>query len=109
MNGKQTNEADPRIQAAVAELQGLIRAKYPASQFAVSLGDDPEGIYLTATVDVADTDEGVDLFVDRLTELQADEGLPIYVVPIRPLPRVLADLEQQEPKHRGTKALRGTK
>lgn len=80
----------PRLQAAVKELQRLICQVYPAATFQVVLGEDPAGTYILATVDVEDTDMVVDVYIDRLLELQIDEGLPVYVVPVRPLARVLA-------------------
>ena len=77
-----------RIQMAVAELQALIQAYYPAATFQVTQGEDPVGTYVIATVDVDDTDAVVDVYMDRLLELQIDESLPVYVVPIRPLDRI---------------------
>lgn len=75
-------EFDRRTQHVIAELEGLIRHRYPEAAFAVSRGDDPEGIYLTATVDIEDTDLVLDTVVDRLLQLQVEEQLPIYVVPV---------------------------
>ena len=46
---------------------------------------DPKGVYLVTTVDIADTDEVIDLFGDRLVELQVNEGLSIYVTQVWPL------------------------
>jgi hypothetical protein len=43
-----------------------------------------------ATVDVEDTEAVMDVYIDRLLELQIDAGLAVYVVPVRPLARVLA-------------------
>jgi hypothetical protein len=80
----------PRMQAAIMELQGLIRQHYPDTTFEVVHGDDPTGIYVLATVDVEDTETVVDVYVDRLLELQIDAGLAVYVVPGRPLTRILA-------------------
>jgi hypothetical protein len=74
----------PRMQEAIRELQRLIRWLYPKATFQVEHGDDPAGIYLLATVDVEDTDAVVEVYIERLLELQIDEGLPLYVVPIRP-------------------------
>ncbi len=82
----------PKIQAAVAELTELVRGRYPDATFEVTEEEDPEGTYLTATVDVADTDEVIDLVIDRLLELEIDEGLPVYFVPVRPLSRVAEQL-----------------
>ena len=85
---------DPRIQAAIAELRGTIQARYPAATFSVfrGLGDDVEGDYLETTVDLEDTDEVVDLVIDRLVDLQVEEGLPIRVLPVRPPERIAAML-----------------
>jgi hypothetical protein len=45
-------------------------------------------MYVLATVDVEDTDVVVEVYIDRLLDLQIDEGLAVYVVPVRPLARV---------------------
>ncbi len=42
---------------------------------------------MITTVDVDDTDAVVEVYIDRLLELQIDDGLSVYVVPIRPLDR----------------------
>ena len=78
---------DRGTQQAITELEGLIQNRYPEAIFVVSQGEDPAGIYLTATVDVEDTDLVLDMVVDRLLHLQVEEQLPIYVVPVRPLRR----------------------
>ncbi len=86
----------PRLEEAIAELRELIASHYPDATFVVSEGDDPVGIYLTATVDVEDMGEVVDVFLDRMVDLQIDEELPIYVVPVRPLEHNLAILARQQ-------------
>lgn len=88
---------DPRIDAAVAELQDLIRVHYPEATFTVAPGEDPEGIYITATIDIDDLDEVVDVVVERLLNMQVEEGLPVHVLPVHPIERVLADLHRQDP------------
>jgi H2-forming N5,N10-methylenetetrahydromethanopterin dehydrogenase-like enzyme len=80
----------PRLQVAVAELQSLILQAYPTATFEIVQGTDPEGTYVIATVDVEDTEVVVDVYIERLLELQIDAGLPVYVVPVRPLARVLS-------------------
>jgi hypothetical protein len=35
-------------------------------------------------VAVEDTDAGVEVYINRLLELQIDKGLAVYVVPVRP-------------------------
>ncbi len=47
------------------------------------------GTYLLATVIVAHTDEVFEIVVDRLVDLQVEEGVPVYVLPLRPLERIL--------------------
>ena len=91
---------DPRIRQALVELKAMIRERWPGASFEVSQGEDPEGIYLDATVDVEDTDEVMDVVVDRLLELQVEESLPIYVIAGRPLEKVLAHLRSERTMER---------
>ena len=86
----------PAMEKAINELQGRISERFPQASFVVEEGFDPKGIYLVTTVDIADTDEVIDVVGDRLVELQVDEGLPIYVTPLRPLQRVIAELREWE-------------
>lgn len=101
--------SDPRIQAAVRELQDLIRSHFPEATFTVGIlddpMDDPEGIYMRAIVDVDDTDEVIDVFMDRLVDMQVDEGLPIYVVAVRTPERIAADLRKRQRAAREAAAL----
>ena len=87
----------PAMEKAVNELKGRIAECFPQASFDVEEGFDPKGIYLVTTVDIADTDEVIDVIGDRLLELQVEEGLPLYVTPLRPIQRVIAEL--QERKH----------
>jgi hypothetical protein len=82
---------DARVLQALDELRELIRSQYPTAAFTVAQGDDPEGIYLTVQVDVVDIDEVVDVFVGRLVDMQVDDELPIYVIPVEPLAHASAD------------------
>ena len=86
----------PAMDKAVNELKGRIAERFPQASFVVEEGFDPKGIFLVTTVDIADTDEVIDLIGDRLVELQVDEGLPIYVTPLRPIQRVIAELRERE-------------
>jgi hypothetical protein len=74
----------PQLQRAVDELQHLIRRVDPLATFQVVPGEDPTGTYVLATVDVEDTELIMDAYMDRLLTLQIDEGLPLYVLPLRP-------------------------
>lgn len=95
MSGERITPQSPRIQDAVSELQGLITRRYPDARFAVAAGDDPEGIYLTAIVDTDDLTTVVEAVEERLVELQVEQELPLYVVPVRPIERVLEELKKQ--------------
>lgn len=86
MKQKSAIEADARIRAALEELRALIAARFPAAKFSVVRGDDPEGFYLRAVVDAAEPDDVMDVVVDRLFELEVEEGLPIYVLPVESFP-----------------------
>ncbi len=96
MNQKNQIHLTPRMQEAIEELKRLITERFPEAAFVVEEGFDPEGIYLIPTVDIADTDDVIAVVRDRLVELQVDEGLPLYVTPLRPLDRVIAELRTRE-------------
>jgi hypothetical protein len=92
-----TTEDDERIQLALRELQDLICRRWPEASFRIARGaDDPRMVHLWVTLDVDDTDEVVDAVMDRLIELQVKEGLPLAVIPVRPLERAL---EEQRRRH----------
>jgi len=76
---------DPRIPARVAEFQDLILARFPDATFEVRRGSEPPGFYVWTTVDLEDTTEVLDAIMDRLLEVQVEEYLPVYVIPVRPL------------------------
>ncbi|SRR5579875_232527 len=92
MTAEHRTEADPRVQEALAELQDLLAARYPQATFSVYQGDDPEGVYLSATIDEEDTDEVLSVVMDRLLHFQEDLDLPIYVMPTLPLEAVATQL-----------------
>lgn len=86
---------DPRMQAAVDELQQLILARYPTTTFTVGAGFDWDSVYVRAVVDVDDTDEVTAVFLDRLVDFQVDEDLAISVVTVRTPERQAAAREQE--------------
>ncbi len=49
-----------------------------------------------ATVDSEDPDDVFSAVVDRLVDIQVEEGLPVYVVPSRPRERVIAEMRRQD-------------
>lgn len=83
---------DPRIRAALVDLQQRILAQYPEATFTVFEGEDPPGVYLRATVDIEDSSDVMDTVLDTLYELEVEQGLPIYVVSSQPPARVAAQL-----------------
>jgi hypothetical protein len=93
---RQLTPITPHIQAAIDELKGMILERFPDATFEVKEKYEPPGISLIATVDIEDTDEVEDLVVDRIIELQVYEGLPVYVTPLRPIERVLAEQRQRQ-------------
>ena len=96
MRPETNRHLSPRMHEAVRELQDLITGCFPQATFVVEEGFDPEGIYVVATVDIPDIDEVIAAVGDRLVTLQVDEGLPVYVTPLRPIERVVAQLRERE-------------
>ena len=81
---------DATLNAALEELAVAISQHYPEARFRISRGeDDPSIVQLVATVDVDDTDAVLDVVMERVLELQADD-LPVFVVTERPLERTIA-------------------
>ncbi len=94
MSREYLSPTDPRIAGALNELEDRIRAHFPGATFAVTREDNPTGVYLTATVDLDDPDEVIDVIADRLLALEVDDGLAVYVVPVRTPERVAKLLSQ---------------
>lgn len=91
--------ADPesRMESAVTEIKGLILQHFPDAEFVVGLGEDPDGTWMTVTVDIDDTDDVIDVIVERLLDMQVEEGIPLYVIPVQPIERTLAELRTSNP------------
>lgn len=94
-----SNEAisflDSRRQQAVTELTEMVKQHYPTASFVIGPGEDnPEATHIIATVDVDDPDEVTDLVIERELELQIDEGIPVYVIPIQTPERALATMRR---------------
>jgi hypothetical protein len=88
-------ELIPGMLAAVEEIKELIARHYPTTTFTTYKGEDPDGIYLTATLDVDDLGKVIDLYIDRLVDLQVEEGLPLFVIPERTPERTAAVLARE--------------
>jgi len=101
MNAERMEGMDPRSRRALNDLQEMILKRYPEAWLDVAPGDDPEGIYLRATVDIDDVEQILDVVRDRLFEIQVDEGLPIYLIPLEPFGRVMGDLRAERSRHAG--------
>jgi hypothetical protein len=104
MSHEQLHSDDPRISQALNELAELVRSHYPEATFQVTPAeDDPSIVHLLARVDVEDTEEVADLVMDRMIQMQVDEGLPIYVIPLRTAERIeaLQTARRQQPRPRG--------
>jgi hypothetical protein len=105
MNPPRRFPITPRLAEAMRELEALIASHYPEALFAVGEGEDPDGIYLRATVDVEDMGDVVDVFIDRLVEMQVEEGLPLFVVAVRPRERNAAIFAREQERARGRSPL----
>ena len=73
-----------RIQEILEEFRALIGKAYPEASFDVEVGGEPDGVYLIVTVDLEDTEEVLEVVMDRMLEVQIEERLPVYVLPLRP-------------------------
>jgi hypothetical protein len=85
----------PRLLEASAELETLIRKAYPDASFSRLWLDDPEGMHLQVVVPVEDPEGVFNLVCERLLHFQIEEGLPLYLVPLRPVGEVLKQLHSK--------------
>jgi hypothetical protein len=89
MSAERLTGGGPRLEPVIAALRQRVTVRYPDARFEVFEGEDPRGTYLRAVIDVEDTDEVVDLVIDRLLDLQVEDRLPLYFVASRPPERLL--------------------
>ncbi len=90
----------PQNRAAVVELIELIEPHYPEATFEVAAApEESQVVHLYVTIDRVDTDELVDLVIEREMALQ-EEGVPIHVIPLR-TPERDAEVRDQVAKERG--------
>jgi hypothetical protein len=74
----------------------MIRQHYPDATFQIQRApDEPDGIDLIATIDVDDTDDVMDVVIDRVMEMQIEDDLPVHVVPRHTPEWVAKTLEEQ--------------
>lgn len=75
---------EPRMQDAIAELKELVRTRYPDATFEVFPSSNVNGVSMRIVVDVDELGDVDDLILSRMVEMQLDEELPIYPMPVRP-------------------------
>ena len=110
MNAARLEGLEPRIEGALEELRGMIARQYPTATFELSRGqDEPRNVHLTVAVDVDDTDEVLDLVIDRVVGLQVEEGIPVHVIPIRTPERVLAVMRARDDAADGASPAEGAR
>lgn len=91
MNGHEEHGIDAKTEAAIEDLRRRIVSQYPTATFEVSRNvDEPRNVHLTAIVDLDEPGDVLDLVIDRVVELQVDEGIPVHVIPVRTPERILA-------------------
>ena len=73
---------DDKTQQAIDEMKTMIQATYPEARFHAYLGEDPAGVYLNAYTRAEDDFLVLDLISDRLVDLNIDEGVRLYVIPL---------------------------
>lgn len=94
---------EPKMQAAIDELAGMIAARYPSAQFRVSHHpEEPTTILLDAIVDVDDTEEVLDVVLERMEQLRLDVGVPILVLPLHTPERVATLFAEMQAAQRVT-------
>ena len=91
---------DPRVTKAASTLQSLIQSRYPKATFTSFRGEDPDGLYLRAAVDLDDPDEVMDVAIEKLLEYQLEQDLPVYLLPVRTDKRIAKAARAQGRPHK---------
>lgn len=70
--------------AAIDEIEQLILAAYPGAVFEVSSDEESGATWVTvwADFDGNDWDDVVDIYIDRLLDIQDDQGLWLHFMPV---------------------------
>lgn len=93
MNRQYGTAIEPHAQAVLNDLEGMIRCRLPKASFAFTHEEDAEGTYLKVTVDLDDVEEIVDQELQhRLFGIQVEQGVRIFIIPLQPRSRVLAEI-----------------
>jgi len=100
MTAHKPKPLDPRMKAAIDEVQGMILVQYPETTFDVGEPDEHGVVFMRAIADVDDPDEVTEIVIDRQVDLLVDEGLPLYVIALRTPAREAAERQRQEKARR---------
>lgn len=85
-----------RLSHALGTLQEHIMRRYPDARFAVTDGEDPDGVHLNVLLDVDEPHELFDdAFCDLLLDLYGEDGLPLYVFANWPIERARKEIAKQ--------------
>jgi len=80
-----------RARAAIDELKHSILSRHSDATFIVHPGfDDPRSISLEVYVDLDDPHQILEEIIDRVVDIQVDEGIPLHVLPLHTPERALA-------------------
>ncbi len=82
---------EPPMQHAIAEIEALVRSRYPDAAFEVFPSSNVAGVYMRIIVDIDEPDDVTALIIDRVADMQIDDELPLYPVTVRPSRRRYAD------------------
>ena len=82
--------SDPRVEVAIAQLMGLVRSRFPSATSSLFRRDDEDALTLRVEVDTDDLDDVVEIVLDKLYEVQVEQGLPLHLVTTWPPERVTA-------------------
>ncbi|HLI51474.1 MAG TPA: hypothetical protein VKU87_06730 [Thermomicrobiaceae bacterium] len=101
MTQDQLPTEDTAIATAITELKALILQRFPDACFSVVYREDAPGTRLRVIIDGADvqSDDVLDVVVDKLFEVQVEQGLPVYVIPIQPLSRLPEQIRNASVRH----------
>lgn len=92
MSKSKIYQKDPKVQKYIKEMKRLIKNKYPDATFWVNYESpdpaDPDMILLHTKVDVEDSDQVLDLVIDRIIDIQLS-GIPLHVIPITREPNLI--------------------
>ena len=97
-----------QMQQALQDSQGLVRARYPGARSELAPSpDEPQGVHLVTIVDIDDPDEVMDLVLERVLHFQLEDGLPVHLIPIRPVERALEQIRLHSLEQRLRQRARG--